>query len=536
MSTATITSYQSRLPGVRDGFVQLVHAEWTKLRTVRGWLIGLFAAAALIVALGVLSASGQSSGTVCHQVGGQSAPVCSNAGPPAPVTGPGGGPVDDGFYFVHRPLIGEGSITVRIDSLTGLIAPDGGVAAPGQPLTGTRPGVQDWAKAGLILKASTTPGSAYAAIMVTGTHGVRFQYDYTHDTAGIPGTVSAEAPRWLRLTRSGNTVTGYDSSDGSHWTTVGSARLAGLRQSVPGGLFSASPDYQQNSNHLGGGESGSSLPARATAHFDQLSLRGGWQSGAAEAWTGSQIGDAVLPGGFTESGGTLSVSGSGDIAPLVAGPGLDPDRSLIGTFAGLIALIVIAALFVTSEYRRGLIDTTLTASPRRGWVLAAKSVVIGAATFVTGLAAAAITVPLVRHLLHSNGHYVYPLSTATELRVVFGTAALLALASVGALALATVLRRGAGAVTAVIVVIVLPYILAVASLLPVGAGQWLLRLTPAAAFAVQQTLIHYPQVQGDYVPTNGYYPLSAWAGLGVLAGYTALALAAAAILLRRRDA
>jgi len=88
----------------------------------------------------------------------------------------------------------------------------------------------------------------------------------------------------------------------------------------------------------------------------------------------------------------------------------------------------------------------------------------------------------------------------------------------------------------VIVAIVLPYILAVASLLPLGAGQWLLRITPAAAFAVQQSLTQYPQVAGDYTPTNGYYPLAPWAGFAVLCGYTAIALLAAAVLLRRRDA
>jgi ABC-type transport system involved in multi-copper enzyme maturation permease subunit len=98
------------------------------------------------------------------------------------------------------------------------------------------------------------------------------------------------------------------------------------------------------------------------------------------------------------------------------------------------------------------------------------------------------------------------------------------------------LRRGAGAVTVLIVAIVLPYILATASLLPLGAAQWLLRVTPAAAFAVQQSLIQYPQVAGDYAPTNGYYPLAPWAGFAVLCGYTALALAAATVLLRRRDA
>ena len=59
--------------------------------------------------------------------------------------------------------------------------------------------LQPWAKAGLILSAATKPGSPYAAVMLTGAHGVRMQYDYTHDIAG-PAAAS-DSPRWLRLSR-----------------------------------------------------------------------------------------------------------------------------------------------------------------------------------------------------------------------------------------------------------------------------------------------------------------------------------------------
>jgi hypothetical protein len=76
----------------------------------------------------------------------------------------------------------------------------------------------------------------------------------------------------------------------------------------------------------------------------------------------------------------------------------------------------------------------------------------------------------------------------TELRLVVGTGALLAVATILALAVGTILRRSARAVTIVIAVIVLPYILASASVLPAGPSEWLLRLTPAAGFAIQQSL------------------------------------------------
>ena len=97
-------------------------------------------------------------------------------------------------------------------------------------------------------------------------------------------------------------------------------------------------------------------------------------------------------------------------------------------------------------------------------------------------------------------------------------------------------RRSAAAVTAVIVAIVLPYILAVASVLTFGAADWLLRLTPAAAFAIQQSMPQYQQVTALYSAGSGYFPLAPWAGLAVLCGYAALALGVAVVLLRRRDA
>jgi ABC-type transport system involved in multi-copper enzyme maturation permease subunit len=168
-------------------------------------------------------------------------------------------------------------------------------------------------------------------------------------------------------------------------------------------------------------------------------------------------------------------------------------------------------------------------------VLAAKALVIGAVVFVAGLVAAGIALPVGEHVLRANGSAIYPASTGTELRAIIGTGALLDFAAVLALALGTIVRRSALAVTAVILLIVLPYILAVASVLPAGPAEWLLRVTPAAAFAVQQTLPRYPQVTAAYLPANGYFPLAPWAGLAVLCGYTLCALGLAAYLLRRRD-
>jgi ABC-type transport system involved in multi-copper enzyme maturation permease subunit len=520
----TATMYRSKVRAARDGFAQSLRAEWVKFRTVRGWVIGMIVAVLAIVALGLASGGGHGS---CD--------VSSCTGP----LGPGGEAVTDSFYFVHQPLDGNGSITVQVTSLTGQV-PD--FSRSGGPQSGgiqTRAGLVPWAKAGIIIKASTRQGSAYAAMMVTGSHGVRMQYDYTGDVPGLAGSVSAASPRWLRLTRSGDTLTGYDSADGTHWTKVGTATLAGLSSTVQGGLFATSPQYSQTSLGLMSLQSGLS---QATGAFDHLSLGGSWPGGA---WTGSAIGAAGgpaagSPGGFQEAAGRFTVSGTGDIAPSVsgaAGIGVTIAQTLIGVFAGLIVVVVIGAMFMTAEYRRGLIRVTLTATPRRGRVLAAKAVVIAAVAFVAGLVASAVVVTQGQRVLRDNGVYVWPVTALTEVRVIVGTAAVLAVAAVIALAVGTVLRRSAGAVAAVIAVIVLPYLLTVAvPIVPLGPADWLARVTPAAAFAVQQTVIQYPQVDNVYAPSAGYFPLSPWAGFAVLCAWAALALGLAVYLLRRRDA
>ena len=535
MSTTEVTPYRSEVRPGRDGFAQQVRAEWTKVRTVRGWIAGLVLAALLTVLLAVLTA-----------VGGQN--LCSNS-PTGPVLsgaacrtipplGPDGQPVSDSFYFVHQSLTGDGSITVRVTSLTGLYSANG-TAQAGVGTSGLTSGTQPWSKAGIIIKQNTAQGSAYAAMTATGSNGVRMQYDYTHDIAGMPGKASATSPQWLRLTRSGETITGYDSPDGEHWTQVGIASLPGLPSTVQAGMFAASPDYQVTSQSLGGGTTGGG-PTLAAGTFDNVSLQG---PGSTGTWTGTALGgrgqaaNGPLADQFQQSGGTFTVAGSGDIAP-ADGPdtGQPAERGLVGAFAGLIAIIVVAALFITTEYRRGLIRLTLAATPRRGRVLAAKAVVIGAAAFVTGLVAAAIALPLGDHLAYSHGDYLLPVSTLTDVRLIVGTAGIFAVVAVFALAVGTLLRRSAATVALVIVAIVLPYILSVASVLPAGVAEWLTRLTPAAGFAVQQTLVPYPQVTASYTPDNGYFPLAPWAGFAVLCAYAALALGLALRQLRRRDA
>jgi ABC-type transport system involved in multi-copper enzyme maturation permease subunit len=540
----TIAPYRGDVRPGRDGFAQLLHAEWTKFRTVRGWIIAVVVAIVVSAGIGLLGAA--SSQSSCQQSvnGGAAGPVRHGGGcAPSFPAGPGGEPVTDSFYFVHQPLAGDGSITIRLTSMTGLVPSSSALNAQAGQKGGpnpspTQPGLEQWAKAGVIIKASLAQGSAYAAMMAAGGHGVRMQWNYTADTAGMSGAVGPASPRWLRLTRAGDVITGYDSADGTNWTRVGAVTLPGLPATVQAGLFAASPDYSQVSQDFGSTMSNGG-PTQATGVFDHVSL-----SGASGSWTGTYLGADYASGigNYHQSGGQITVTGSGDIAPIWSGHGgrldsaITPTDYLLGTFAGLVAIAVVAAMFFTGEYRRNLIRTTLAASPRRGRVLAAKAIVIGAVSFLAGVASAAVAVLIGGMITRDRGYYEFPAPWPIELRVIIGTGALVAVAAVFVLAVGAMVRRGAATVAIAIVVIVVPYFLTVAAVLPLGASNWLLRITPAAGLALPQPNTAYKQVAGFYSPRSGYYPLAPWAGLMVLAAWTAVALAGAAYLLRRRDA
>jgi ABC-type transport system involved in multi-copper enzyme maturation permease subunit len=278
----------------------------------------------------------------------------------------------------------------------------------------------------------------------------------------------------------------------------------------------------------------------ATATFDRVGLRGNWPGGS---WAGTSVNDGsdspYVTGheaGYRQADGAFTVTGSGDIAPDVS-DGVPLDSVLAGMFLALVAVLVVGAQFMTAEYRHGLIRVPLAASPRRARVLAAKAIVLGAVTFAAGLVGSAGAVLIGIPLLRASGNPVYPAAPFTEVRVIAGSAALVAVFAVFALGAGAIVRHGAGAVTAAITAVVLPYLLTAGiAVLPAGAADWVLRVTPAAGFAIRQVIPAYTQVNATYTPFNGYFPLAPWAGLAVSFAWAALALTLAVYLLNRRDA
>jgi hypothetical protein len=463
---------------------RLLRAEWTKFRSVRRWMIATVVGAILTVVMTTFFASESS----------------TNANDVPPYL--------DQFHFAHQTLTGDGSVTARVVS---------------------QDDSHEWARAGVMVKQTAAFGAPYAALYVTPGHGVRLQSNFTVEIAGGTDT----APRWLRLTRAGTQVTGYESVDGTQWTPVGEVTLDGLPATVEVGLFVSSPGVFTVEREFGSTTT-SLVPTRGRATFDNIGL-----TGADGAMVDSELrGEDVAPppdlgfeppppGRTTVDGETATVTGSGDIAYQLWGDDDVVLNSLSGVLAFLLVVIVVSVLFITSEFRRGLIRTTFTASPRRGRVILAKALVIAPVTFIAGLIAAGGSYVFSRPQLAENGfaapsYPVRPITDPTVLRAVVGAALMLALVAVLGVSLGAILRRGAAAIALLMAALVAPQILLGA--LPLDVALWIGRATPTAGFAAMQTRERWDTA------------ISPWAGLGVLAGYALVALVIAIGRLRWRDA
>ncbi|MDX2110512.1 MAG: chitobiase/beta-hexosaminidase C-terminal domain-containing protein [Verrucomicrobiota bacterium] len=81
-----------------------------------------------------------------------------------------------------------------------------------------------WAKAGVMIRENTTAGARQVSMIISPSNGVSFQRRTTAGgTSASTTTAAITAPRWVKLVRTGNSFTGFYSSDGVAWVQVGSA-------------------------------------------------------------------------------------------------------------------------------------------------------------------------------------------------------------------------------------------------------------------------------------------------------------------------
>jgi ABC-2 type transport system permease protein len=194
---------------------------------------------------------------------------------------------------------------------------------------------------------------------------------------------------------------------------------------------------------------------------------------------------------------------------------------LNGFFLAQLAIGVLGVLVISGEYSTGMIRATLSAVPGRLPVLWAKSLVFTAVTFVTMLVSAFLAF-FGGQLLFTSKHLDTSLSAPHALRVVFGVALYLTVVGLLGVAFGALFRNTAGAIAAVFgMLLVLPIL---GELLP---STWSPHVTPYLPSNAGQDLVTLRPDPGSLAP---------WTGFGVFCIYAVVALAAAAILLKRRDA
>ena len=106
----------------------------------------------------------------------------------------------DQFHFVWQTLSADGSVRAHITAQTNTDA---------------------WAKAGVMLRQSSDPASAYYTLFVTPGNGIVVQYRASkggsaQQRVALTGTV----PKYLAIGRTGNSYTAFLSNDGVTWTSI----------------------------------------------------------------------------------------------------------------------------------------------------------------------------------------------------------------------------------------------------------------------------------------------------------------------------
>lgn len=115
---------------------------------------------------------------------------------------------------------------------------------------------------------------------------------------------------------------------------------------------------------------------------------------------------------------------------------------------GLVVVMVMAALAITTEYRFSTIKATFQAIPNRNAVLLAKTSVVALFAGLVGLVASFGSVAISK-LVKPNANLA--INTAFEWRVVLGVGLVFAIAAVYAVSVGTLIRHSAGAISILLI-------------------------------------------------------------------------------------
>ncbi len=126
----------------------------------------------------------------------------------------------DEFRYLYKTLNGDGSMIARVV--------DKGI------------GTNEWAKGGVMIRASTAAGSTHAFMPLTtgGGNGASFQRRLVADNASsnFDSPTAIAAPYWVKVDRVGDSFTGSISVDANEWTPLGDPIVIDMNDPVLIGL------------------------------------------------------------------------------------------------------------------------------------------------------------------------------------------------------------------------------------------------------------------------------------------------------------
>lgn len=192
-----------------------------------------------------------------------------------------------------------------------------------------------------------------------------------------------------------------------------------------------------------------------------------------------------------------------------------------GLLLGSMCVITLGVLTTASEYGTGMIRTTMVACPSRGRVLAAKAVVFFALAFGVTLVSSGF-VAMVHVGMLSEARQP---STGEWLKATFGVSLYVALLGLMSLAVGSIIRHSAGAITIMIGVLLAPLVIA-------------MFMFSSSLEKLQQALFEYSipsQMSVFYSASLSESGPSGWDPVWIALGVTAAVLGAAFALLEKRD-
>ena len=237
----------------------------------------------------------------------------------------------DQFHLASQNLAGDGSVVAEVTS---------------------QQNTDPSAKAGVLLRAGTAAGAAYAGVFATPGNGVVFQWRASANGATSSVTVpGVNVPVWVRLVRVGSGFSGYYSTDSSTWTQVGSSQSLALLTTLQAGLGVSAHNTGSASTATFAGVAVSAAPATALA----MAAPSGASAGVAFTVTVSaRNASGNVAAGYT---GTITLSASDPAATFVdAGTG----QPLSGNMYTFVSGDAGQHQFLVTEKKSGTL--TLTAS------------------------------------------------------------------------------------------------------------------------------------------------------------------------------